>query len=288
MLRVLVYQFRKELHLWSRSTSRDVMQQVLDDWKARDEEEKCKALHDYLEDVYTSYDVYTNYGLCESMEDFITELRILKRLDCVLDADEHEYLLAFYSANIQLCRAEKKLFKVKVAMLDFCKSRMKAATLLDFVKSLAALPEEFSASPLKDATMLDFFKSLVNLDLPEERKNWLLQQLVESKITSAYNDAKKSLKESQEGEKFFIDSLQKLGVKYQEDDSTDDEYPCTDMDSFKKRLEVMEVEVEEKLEIVRRVDESRNLDFHAYADEVKFYIRHLDERVNQCVRQAEK
>ncbi|KAI3880521.1 hypothetical protein MKX03_008785, partial [Papaver bracteatum] len=54
--------------------SRDVMQQVLDDWKARDEEEKLKALHDYLVDVHTN----TSNRLYESTEDFSTELRILK------------------------------------------------------------------------------------------------------------------------------------------------------------------------------------------------------------------
>ncbi|KAI3967071.1 hypothetical protein MKW92_030812 [Papaver armeniacum] len=259
----------------------DVMEQVLDVWKVFDEEEKFKVLHDYLCDVDTN-----THGLYESTEDYVTELRILKRIDRTLDADEHEYLLASHSADIGLYRAEKRLFKVKATMLDFLKSQMKAATMLDFVKSLAALPEEYSQ--LKDATMLDCLESLVDLDLSEARKNFLLQKVVGGDFTSAYDEARKSSEEHEESEKCYIDLLQELGVEYLEENSTDDEYTCADMDSFKKRLEVMEDEVEEKLENVQRVNESRNLDCVRYGREVKFFIQHLDKCVNQRVCQAEK
>ncbi|KAI3860188.1 hypothetical protein MKX03_007455 [Papaver bracteatum] len=231
-------------------------------------EEKFKVLHNYLCDVDTNI-----HGLYESTEDYLTELRILKRIDRTLVADQHEYLLASHSADIGLYRAEKKLFK------------MKAATLLGFVKSLAALPEEFSQ--LKEAIMLGCLKSLVDVDLPEEHKNFMLQKLVGNDITSAYDEARKSFEENEEWEKSYIDLLQELGVEYQEDNMSDDEYPCTDMDSFKKRLVVVEDEVEEKLENVQRVNESRNLDRVRYGPKVKNFIRHLNECVNQRVCQAE-
>ncbi|KAI3940630.1 hypothetical protein MKW92_047120, partial [Papaver armeniacum] len=50
---------------------------------------------------------------------------------------------------------------------------------------------------------------------------------------------------------------------------------------------VMEDEVEEKLENVQRVNESRNLDFVRYGREVKIFIQHIDKCVNQRVCKAE-
>ncbi|KAI3940625.1 hypothetical protein MKW92_047115 [Papaver armeniacum] len=250
---------------------RALMERVLDNWKVWDLEEKFRVLHNYLQHVNAN--IYSP----KTPEFCTTELKILKRIICILDADEREFLIACYDGHAKLHRAKKQLFEVKVSMLDFCKSQMKATTILEFLNSLVNLPEEFSASPLKDATMLDFLKSLVDLNLPEERKNWLLQKLIENDITGAYDDAMKSFEENEQKEDSYIGQLEEvLGTtQYQEDNAPHDEDPCTDMDSFKKRLEVMEKQVEEKSNNVGRVNKSRNPDCVTYACKVKDFIRRL-------------
>ncbi|XP_026436255.1 uncharacterized protein LOC113334122 isoform X2 [Papaver somniferum] len=220
---------------------RDLMEKVLDNWKLRDEEEKFKVLHDYLSDVHINSYFY------ESTEDLLTELRILKRINCILGADHRELLATYRSGDIEFYKVQKEFFKVKTIMLDFLKSQMKNATISEFLRSLAEFPEEeFSSSQIKDATMLDFLKSLVHLDLPEERKNWLLQKLVGNDITSACEESKTS-------ENVFAEKLQRLGVEIREDNLTNDGDPCTDMDSLKKRLKVMENEVREKSDNLRQM-----------------------------------
>ncbi|KAI3985523.1 hypothetical protein MKX01_033837 [Papaver californicum] len=111
---------------------RSEMKEVLDNWKLWDFEENYKVLDSYLCDVDTN-----SYGLYPSMQDRLMELRILRRIDSVLDAEEHEFLLACYIGKIEHHRAKQQEFKMEAAMLDFLKS---------------------------------------HLDLPEESKSWILQK----------------------------------------------------------------------------------------------------------------
>ncbi|XP_026382188.1 uncharacterized protein LOC113277266 [Papaver somniferum] len=90
------------------------MEEVLDNWKLWNSEENVKVLQNYLCGVNTN-----THGLYESAQDILTELRILRRIDSMLDADEHEFLLACYLSKIKLARAKQQEFKMKAAMLDF-------------------------------------------------------------------------------------------------------------------------------------------------------------------------
>ncbi|KAI3891111.1 hypothetical protein MKW98_007416 [Papaver atlanticum] len=178
----------------------------------------------------------------------------------VMDRLKNYYNLHFSSSRPCYYCSLCNLFKnIKVAMLDLLKSLMKAATVLDFKKSLLLLPEECLKSK---AMTLNFCESLDALPLTEERKSWLLQKTVESDITSAYDDASKSLVEYKQWECFYIMKLREiLGAvpEHQEEIEEQEEDQLTDdMDSLKKCLEAMAKKIDGKLEQQRQLNLNRN------------------------------
>ncbi|MCL7037013.1 hypothetical protein MKW94_029252 [Papaver nudicaule] len=219
---------------------RDEMIQVLDNWKVWDREKNVKVLEKYLSDLETN-----KSRKCASNEELSIDYNIIQRLKSKLADDEHEYNLAHYKSLAELSRAQKNVFK----------SQMKDATVLDFRKSLLDLPEECLKSK---AETLDFCKSLDELNIPEERKTWLLQKVVEKDITSAYDDVMESFERIENSEKGYMRQLQELsGVEYQEEDKLD-EHPCTDMEAFNRLLKVMEDELEKKGDIVGQVYQTQH------------------------------
>ncbi|XP_026430630.1 stress response protein NST1-like [Papaver somniferum] len=200
------------------SEDEELQSEESEDEEFQSDESEDEESTDDDEYPYTDMDSFSSMiKRLEVMED-----EIEKKLDNLRKANA--------SQNLAWTRYGcKVLFKMKATVLEFSKSQMKPAKVLDFLTSAGAL------------------------DLPEVCKSWLLQKAAERDMVRAYHDAKKSLKKNEECEKFHIMRLQELlGVEYQEDGK----YAyMTDMNSFTsimKHLEVMEDEIEKMLEKRKR------------------------------------
>ncbi|MCL7038387.1 hypothetical protein MKW94_030813 [Papaver nudicaule] len=159
------------------------------------------VLEDYLSDLDTN-----KYRVYESQEDLRNNFDIIQTIKWKLAEDDRKFYLAYYKSLVLLYRDEKNLCKVKVTMLDVLKSQMKEASVFGFHKSLPDLPDECLKSK---ATTLDFCKPVDDLDIPEERKNWLLQKTAERDITSAYDDAREAFEDKEKMGKLTEDVIEK-------------------------------------------------------------------------------
>ncbi|XP_026405148.1 rRNA-processing protein EFG1-like isoform X2 [Papaver somniferum] len=207
-------------------------------------------------------------------------------------------MLEFHKFQMKATTLEFYKSQMKATMLDFCKSQMKA-TMLDYLQSLVDLnlPEECKSWLVETDGITDAYddaKKSFKKNKKKKKKKKLkkIYMKLQEEVVGELTDDDESKDEEFQSEESEDEELQSEDEEFQsegsedeelqseefqsdesedEESTDDDEYPYTDMDSFSsmiKRLEVMEDEIEKKLDNLRKANASQNLAWTRYGRKV--------------------